>query len=78
MPDILHVEIGQRISKRRYEHNLTMEALAGKTEPTMSPKYLWEVENGRKRLSAQMLRRIAIALGVSTDWILGLTEDKER
>ena len=44
----------------------------------MSEKYLWEIEAGRKRLSAEVLRKIAITLNVSTDWILGLTNDKVR
>ena len=78
MRDSLHIDIRLRVSQRRTELKLTREALAGKTEPTMSSKYLWEIETGRKHLSAEMLRRIAIALDVSSDWILGMPNDKVR
>ena len=78
MPDILLVEIGQRISKRRTELELSRNALSDKAMSSICPIYLWEIEEGQKCLSALKLRNLAIALGVSTDWILGLTDEKER
>ena len=36
----------------------------------ISTKYLYEVEAGKKGVSAEILSRIAVALEVSTDYIL--------
>ncbi|MCL2238938.1 MAG: helix-turn-helix domain-containing protein [Defluviitaleaceae bacterium] len=71
MDDTLHINIGLRVAKRRRALGLTREALAAMAQPPMSSKYLWEIENARKRLSADMLHRLATALRVSSDWLLG-------
>lgn len=73
MADDLSTSIGNKIKERRKFIGLSRESLAAKTIPAMSSKYLWEVENGRKNLSADMLRRLSIALSVSSDWLLGLS-----
>lgn len=75
MKNVLHIDIGRRIEDRRRTLSLTREELAIRTIPPMSSKYLWEVETGRKHLSAEMLRRLAIALDVTTDWLLYLPEN---
>lgn len=72
MIDDLHVEIGRKVKAQRQTLGLTRERLASKTKPPMSGKYLWEVETGRKKLSAEMLRRLAVALNVTSDWLLDL------
>ena len=69
-------EIGLKIAQRRQELDLTRKALADKLEPPISDKYLWQIEDGQPKVSAEMLRRIAIALDVSTDWLLGLADKK--
>jgi len=77
MIDNLHASIGRRIEERRRILGLTREGLATRTNPPMSGKYLWEIETGRKKMSADMLRRLAVALNVTADWLLGLSIDKE-
>jgi len=41
----------------------------------ISPQYYYEIERGEKRLSAEMLSKLADFFGVSTDYILGITDD---
>jgi len=72
MVDDLHIGIGRRVEERRRTLRLTRERLASMTKPPMSGKYLWEIETGRKSLSADMLRRLAVALEVTSDWLLDL------
>ena len=69
-------EIGLKISQRRTDLDLTRKAFAEKVEPPISEKYLWEIEDGQPNISAEMLRKIAVALDVSTDWLLGLADKK--
>jgi len=77
MNDDLHIGIGRRVEERRRTLGLTRESLAIKAAPPISGKYLWEIETGRKKLSADILRRLAVALDVTSDWLLDLpaTED---
>lgn len=63
-----NVEIGQRIRKIRKEQNKTREELAEKAE--ISTKFLYEVENGKKGVSAESILKISKALSVSTDYLL--------
>lgn len=44
----------------------------------MLPQALSRYEAGGNIPSAEVLRRICVASGVSSDWILGLSERKER
>jgi len=73
--DELHFDIGCKVGELRRDRGLTREGLASKANPPMSSKYLWEIETGRKKLSADMLRRLAVALDVSSDYLLGLPRD---
>lgn len=41
----------------------------------ITPQYYYEIERGEKRLSAEMLAKLAEFFGVSTDYILGFTDD---
>lgn len=71
------VAIGKRIKELREERNITREELAGKAE--ISTKFLYEVENGKKGLSAGTLLKIAKALSSSCDFILtGEYTEKEK
>ena len=65
---MLNKEVGKRIRKLREEQNLTREELASKAEITT--KFLYEVENGKKGLSASNLFKIATVLSSSCDYIL--------
>lgn len=60
--------IGKRIRQLREEKNMTREEFAAKAE--ISSKFLYEIENGKKGLSANSLLKIAKALSCSCDYIL--------
>lgn len=61
-------EIGGRIKNLREARNYTREELAEKAE--ISSKFLYEVEKGRKGLSADTLLKISRTLSCSCDYIL--------
>ena len=61
-------EIGERIKRIRQMNKMTREELAEKAE--VSVKFLYEVEMGRKGLSADSLLKIARILSCSCDYIL--------
>lgn len=60
--------IGKRIRVLREEKQMSREELAAKAE--ISAKFLYEIENGKKGLSASSLLKIAKALSCSCDYIL--------
>lgn len=69
-------EIGKRVSELRRLHNYSREMLAEKAG--ISSKFLYEVERGRKGLSADSLLKIAKTLSCSCDYILtGETPEQE-
>lgn len=63
-----NTEIGLRIQEIRKEQNMTREDLAEKAE--ISTKFLYEVEIGKKGLSAESVYKISRALSVSIDYLL--------
>lgn len=63
-----NVEIGLRIQESRKERNMTREELAEKAE--ISTKFLYEVECGKKGLSAESIYKISQALSISCDYLL--------
>lgn len=68
-----NLQIGERIRELRESQNLTREVFAEKIE--ISPKFLYEIEVGKKGFSAYTLCKISQALGVSCDYIM-LGEEK--
>lgn len=70
-------EIGNRIKALREARGYTREELAEKAE--ISSKFLYEVEKGRKGLSADTLLKISRTLSCSCDYILtGETFQKDN
>lgn len=65
---MVRVEIGNRIKELRENCKLTREELAEKAE--ISAKFLYEVEKGRKGLSADTLLKISRTLSCSCDYLL--------
>ena len=63
-----NVEIGQRIQEIRKERNMTREDLAEKAE--ISSKFVYEIEIGKKGLSAESVSKITQALATSSDYLL--------
>ena len=66
--DIQHVELGMRIWKLRKERRLTREVLSEMAD--ISPKFLYEIEAGKKGMSSETLLKIALALSTSCDYLL--------
>ncbi len=60
--------LGERIMEIRVRHKFTREYLAEKVE--ISPKFLYEIEMGKKGCSSYVLCRLAEALDVSADFLL--------
>ena len=60
--------MGKRIEDLRKERNITREQLADKVGITV--KFLYEVENDKKGVSAEILSKIATVLSASCDYIL--------
>ena len=65
---MLKQEMGKRIEDLREERGITRERLAEISG--ISTKFLYEVESGKKGLSATTLLKIANALSCSCDYIL--------
>ena len=61
-------EIGKRIRKLREQQGIAREELASRAEIT--PKFLYEVESGKKGMAVANLYKIATALSSSCDYIL--------
>lgn len=61
-------KVGQRIRSARQTHNYTREYLAELAD--ISPKFLYEVETGKKGCSTYVLYRIANALELKSDYII--------
>jgi transcriptional regulator with XRE-family HTH domain len=66
-------EVGERISMRRREQGLTLEALAGGTG--LTPSYLSKLERGRTSISVDNLRAVAQFLGVEMVYFFEREDD---
>lgn len=62
-----NLAVGQRIRDLRECHGYTREKLAELAN--MNDKFLYEIETGRKGLSAKKLFSLACSLGVSMDFL---------
>ncbi|MBQ4282987.1 MAG: helix-turn-helix transcriptional regulator [Lachnospira sp.] len=61
-------EIGERIRNLREVNGYTREKFAESAK--ISKRFLYEIESGRKKFSAETLCRIASELNVSCDYIM--------
>ena len=61
-------KVGNRIRELREMHNYTREEMAEMVE--ISPKFLYEIESGKKGFSSDVLCKIARTLTVSCDYIM--------
>lgn len=64
------IELGSRIRRARTERNMSQIDLAEACG--ISVPYVSDIERGKKCFSVDILLRIALALQVSTDWLLRL------
>lgn len=75
MYDELKKRFAMRMRERRIELNYTQAELAEKLD--LSKQAIWAWENKRREIGMCSLVRIALALEVSTDWLLGISDKKE-
>lgn len=69
-------ELGKRIRQIRVEKEMTREEFAERAE--LTSKFIYEVEHGKKGLSAKTLLKISQALDCSCDYILlGVSRDED-
>lgn len=66
--DMSNAAIGGRIREFREMKGYTREQLAEYAE--ISANFLWEIETGRKSMKVQNLGKIAVALDISTDYLI--------
>ncbi len=60
--------MGKRITERRKKLGLTQEALAELSD--LTPQFVSYAESGKRAMRPENLMRIALALNVSTDYLL--------
>ena len=65
--------IGQRLRETRLQRGLSQQEAASRAGISMNS--LYHYEKGNKVPSAVVLARLAEVLNVSTDYLLGLTDD---
>ncbi|MGN0160128.1 MAG: helix-turn-helix domain-containing protein [Lachnospiraceae bacterium] len=70
------IVVGKRVRYLRKVNHLTREMLADRIEVT--PKFLYEIEIGKKGFSAEILAKMATVLSVSSDYILFGTQDSKH
>lgn len=68
--------LGMKIKSERKRQGLTLEALSEKLG--ISRNFLWEIEAGRKAPALPTLYNLGVALNVSIDYLLGLSEEQKR
>ena len=75
MPSTFDTMVGKRIKKQRMEINYSQEQLAASTNCSYRCIQKWE--SGKTMPRAQMLCNLAKALHVSSDWLLGISNDRK-
>ncbi|MFA7466724.1 MAG: helix-turn-helix transcriptional regulator [Desulfotomaculaceae bacterium] len=60
----------------REEKRITLERVAD--ELAISKSLLWDLEQGRRRVHGDLLRKIAQFFDVSSDYLLGLSKHRAR
>lgn len=70
---VIFMSLSKRIKETRENSGFTQQQLAEAVGVTKTAIYYYE--KGQKVPSADVLKNIALALNVSTDYLLGLTDD---
>lgn len=63
--------IAERVREARIRRGFTQSELS--RHAGMTPAAIWQIEKGERQPSADTIIRLCRALGVSADWLLGLT-----
>ena len=66
--DIVMASLKEKLRRLRQEKKLSLEELAQKTQSSKS--YLWELEQGLKKPSAEKLSELAKFFGVPMDYLM--------
>ncbi len=64
----MKIEIGERIRRIRESRGFSREKFCEIID--ISPKFLYEIEHGKKSFSVEILSRISSEFNISTEWIL--------
>lgn len=64
--------IGDKVAEARQRLGVNQSELARRAE--LTPAAVWQIERGERTPSADTLKRLAEALRVSSDWLLGTGE----
>ncbi len=72
----INITLGKRVKDIRLQNNITREALAESID--VSSRFLADVESGKVGISLSTLKNICKYLGVSSDYLLDLTESDEK
>ena len=72
----INLILGENIRKLRRKNKITREAFAEKIE--VSTRFLADVESGKAGVSLTTLKKICVSFNVSSDYILGLSEEKNE
>lgn len=75
-PTELNELLGKRISMRRKELGMTMQDAAARLE--YSPNFFFHIEHGTANIPVSELGKLAEALSVNIEWLLGLDGPQEK
>lgn len=64
---------GDRLLELRKQHGLSAERLGRRAN--VSGRHIWRLEKGRRGAGAATLARLALALGTTVEYLLGITDD---
>lgn len=65
-------QIGDRIRRRREELGMSQSDLARRAD--LTPSGIWQYEQGERKPSSEALTKLADALKVATDYLLGVRD----
>jgi len=72
----INITLGKRVKTIRMQNNITRETLAEKID--VSSRFLADVESGKVGVSLYTLKNICKYLGVSSDYLLDLSEAQTK
>ena len=81
MPNTLREQVGERITVLREARGLSQRDLSdelAKLGLVVRRETITQWENGTRDLKTEYLAKLSEFFGVSTDWLLGLTDAPER
>ena len=68
-------EFGERLKKLRTNRHMTQEELGFIFNPPLSQSTIGTYENGKRQPTLENLVAVSRYFSVSTDWLLGLTDE---